>query len=59
MHDPEEENDRIYTDMNAKKRRILDCVLDTIPDKFKTKAKRFCDMLKCRDRLFISPTYVM
>ena len=43
-------------DMRRKKCRILDCVLDTFPDHLKTKAKSMCDILKCKDRLFILPS---
>ena len=43
--------------MKAKKRRILDCSLKTIPDHLKTKAKRICDDLKIKDRLFILPSH--
>ena len=51
----EERIDEIYGDLKAKKRRILDSVLKTIPDHLQTRAKRFCDALKCKDRLFILP----
>ena len=51
----EEKIDEIYGDLKAKKRRILDSVLKTIPDHLQTRAKRFCDALKCKDRLFILP----
>ena len=44
-------------DMRRKKCRILDCVLDTFPEHLKTKAKSMCDILKCRDRLFILPSH--
>ena len=47
--------DEIYGDLKAKKRRILDSVLKTIPNHLQTRAKRFCDALKCKDRLFILP----
>ena len=60
IHDPEhteELTDKIYADFNAKKRRILDCVLDTIPDHPKAKAKRICDTLKCKNRSLILPSY--
>ena len=40
-------------DMTRKKFHILDCVLDTFPEHLKTKAKQMCDILKCKDRLFI------
>ena len=51
----EERIDEIYGDLKAKKRRILDSVLKTIPDHLQTRAKRFCDALKCKDRFFILP----
>ena len=51
----EERIDEIYGDLKAKKRRILDSVLKTIPDHLHTRAKRFCDALKCKNRLFILP----
>ena len=51
----EEKIDEIYGDLKAKKRRILDSVLKTIPDHLQTRAKRFCDALKRKDRLFILP----
>ena len=51
----EEKIDKIYGDLKAKKRRILDSVLKTIPDHLQTRAKRSCDALKCKDRLFIQP----
>ena len=44
-------------DMTRKKCRILDCVLDTFPEHLKTKAKSMCDILKCKDRLFILPSH--
>ena len=44
-------------DMRRKKCRILDCVLDTFPEHRKTKAKSMCDILKCKDRLFILPSH--
>ena len=44
-------------DMRRKKCRILDCVLDTFPEHLKTKAKSMCNILKCRDRLFILPSH--
>ena len=43
--------------MRRKKCHILDCVLDTFPEHLKTKAKRMCDVLKCRDRIFILPSH--
>ena len=52
----EEQTDKIYADLNAKKRRSLYCVLDTIPDHPKAKTKRICDTLECRDRLYILPS---
>ena len=39
--------------MKAKKRRILDNVLKKIPDYLQTRAKRICDSLKDKNRLFI------
>ena len=51
----EERIDEIYGDLKAKKRRILDSVLKTIPEHLHTRAKRFCDALKCKDRLIILP----
>ena len=54
----EEKIDEIYGDLKAKKRRILDTVLKTIPDHLQTRAKRFCDALKCKDHLFILPMVV-
>ena len=51
----EERIDEIYGDLKAKKRRILDSVLKTIPDHLQTRAKRFCDALKCKDRLYVLP----
>ena len=53
----EEEIDDLHEKLKAKKRRLLDHVLDTIPDHLKAKAKRICDSLKCKDRLFILPSY--
>ena len=53
----EEQIDKIYRDLKAKKRRILDCLLKTISDHIKTKAKRICDDLKNKDRLFILPNH--
>ena len=44
-------------DLRRKKCHILDCVLDTFPEHLKTKAKRMCDTLKCKDRLFILPSH--
>ena len=44
-------------DMTRKKCHILDCVLDTFPEHLKTKAKHMCDILKCKDRLFILPSH--
>ena len=51
----EKQIDTIYGDLKAKKRRILDNVLDRIPDHLQTRAKRICDSLKGKDRLFILP----
>ena len=53
----EEQIDKIYGDLKAKKRHILDCLLKTIPDHLKPKAKRICDDLKNNDRLFILPSH--
>ena len=50
-----EKIDEIYGDLEAKKRRILDNVLNTKPGHLQIGAKRFCDALKCKDRLFILP----
>ena len=44
-------------DLRRKKCHILDCVLDTFPEHLKTKAKSMCDVLKCKDRLFIHPSH--
>ena len=46
-----------FGDMTRKKCHILDCVLDTFPEHLKTKAKHMCDILKCKDRLFILPSH--
>ena len=43
--------------MTRKKCHILDCVLDTFPEHLRTKAKHMCDILKCKDRLFILPSH--
>ena len=32
-------------------------MLDTFPEHLKTKAKHMCDILKCKDRLFILPSH--
>ena len=37
----EEQRDKIYGDLKAKKRRILDNLLKTIPEHLQTKAKRW------------------
>ena len=47
--------DEIYGDLKAKKRRILDSVLKTIPEHLQTRAKRFCEALKNKDRLILLP----
>ena len=44
-------------DMRRKTCHILDCVLDTFPEHLKTKAKSMCDILKCKDRIFILPSH--
>ena len=44
-------------DMMRKKCHILDCVLDTFPEHLKAKAKTMCDILKCKDRIFIFPSH--
>ena len=51
----EEQIDKIYGDLKAKKRRILDNVLKTIPDHLQTRATRICDSLKGKNRSFILP----
>ena len=43
--------------LRARKCRILDVVLKTIPDHLKAKAEIVCDALKCRDDVFINPGY--
>ena len=52
-----EQIEKLGDDMTRKKCHILDCVLDTFPEHLKTKAKRMCDTLKCKDRLFILPSH--
>ena len=52
-----EEIEQLGDDIRRKKCRILDCVLDTFPEHLKTKAKRMCDVLKCKDRIFILPSH--
>ena len=52
-----EEIEKLGDDMARKKCRILDCVLDTFPEHLKTKAKSMCEILKCKDRLFILPSH--
>ena len=52
-----EKIEKLGDDMARKKYHILDCVLDTFPEHLKTKAKRMCDTLKCKDRLFILPSH--
>ena len=44
-------------ELKAKKCKILDCVLETIPDHLKVKAKLICDALKCREHFFIKSNY--
>ena len=65
--------DKIYGDLKAKKRGILDDVLKTIPEHSQTRAKRICDSLKGKDaclfylmgrltlmeKLFLDPTYII
>ena len=56
--DESDHGDGLYSsdqieDMTRKKCHILDCVFDTFPEHLKTKAKSMCDILKCKDRLFI------
>ena len=53
----EEKIDKLQEKLKAKKRRLLDSVLNTIPDHLKDKAKRLCESLKCKNRLFILPSY--
>ena len=52
-----EQIEKFGDDMRRKKCHILDCVLDTFPEHLKTKAKSMCDILKCKDRLFILPSH--
>ena len=52
-----EEIEKLGDDMARKKCHILDCVLDTFPEHLKIKAKHMCDILKCKDRLFILPSH--
>ena len=52
-----EEIEKFGDDMRRKKCHKLDCVLDKFPEHLKTKAKSMCDILKCRDRLFILPSH--
>ena len=44
-------------DMRKRKCRILDCILDTIPEHLKTKAKNMCDVLKCKGQFSILPSH--
>ena len=43
--------------MTRKKCHILDCVLDTFPEHLKAKAKSMCDILKCKDSIFVLPSH--
>ena len=52
-----EEIEQLGEDMRRKKCHILDCVLDTFPEHLKAKAKTMCDVLKCKDRIFILPSH--
>ena len=52
--DSSEEDDDV---MRKRKCRILDCILDTIPEHLKTKAKNMCDVLKCKSQFSILPSY--
>jgi len=52
-----EQIENLGNDLRRKKCHILDCVLDTFPEHLKTKAKSMCDILKCKDRLFILPSH--
>ena len=54
----EERIDEIYGDLKAKKRRIFDSVLKTIPDHLQTRAKRFCDAFEMQ-RPLVYPTQWM
>ena len=49
--------EKFGNDLRRKKYHILDCVLDTFPEHLKTKAKSMCDILKCKERLFILPSH--
>ena len=46
--------EKFGSDLRRKKRHILDCVLDTIPEHLKAKDKFMCDKLKCDDSVFIN-----
>ena len=52
-----EQIEKFGDDMRRKKCHILDCVLDTFPEHLRTKAKHMCNILKCKDRLFILPSH--
>ena len=54
---PSEQIEKFGDDTKRKKCHILDCVLDTFPEQLKTKAKRMCDILKCKDSSIILPTH--
>ena len=43
--------------MTRKKCHILNCVLDTFPEHLKAEAKSMCDILKCKDRIFVLPSH--
>ena len=57
LYPPEHIEKFVDEDMRRKKCHILDCVLDTFPEHLKTKAKTMCDILKCKDRIFILPSH--
>ena len=57
LYPPEHIEKFVDEDMRRKKCHILDCVLDTFPEHLKIKAKRMCDVLKCKDRIFILPSH--
>jgi len=52
-----EEIERLGAGLRSRKCRILDSVLETIPNHLKAKAKIVCDTLKGRDDVFINPDY--
>ena len=57
LYPPEHTEKFVDEDMRRKKCHILDCVLDTFPEHLKAKAKTMCDVLKCKDRIFILPSH--